>query len=81
MSNLIISSLSTLTPLLIQDQNILTAFSTLAKALPNVITTDELGKLDEEVRAYQTDLDLEDKAKGFDLNAARLMLTGGGKSF
>ncbi|XP_073672055.1 uncharacterized protein [Paramisgurnus dabryanus] len=72
LSNIIISSLSALSPSLIQDQHILTAFSTLAKALPNVITTDELGQLDEEVRAYQTDLDLEEKGKGFDDNAARI---------
>ena len=73
LSNVIISSLSALlSPSLIQDQNILTAFSTLAKALPNVITTNELGEVDGEVRAYQTDLDLEDKAKGFDENAARI---------
>ncbi|XP_062386970.1 unconventional myosin-XV [Sardina pilchardus] len=72
LSNIIISSLSALSPSLIQDQHMLNAYSTLAKALPNAISTDELGQLDEEVRAYQTDLDLVDKGKGFDDDAARI---------
>lgn len=72
LGNKAISSLSALLPSLMQDQQVLAAFSTLAKALPNVITTNKLGQLDVEVRAYQTDIDLEGKAKGFDENAARI---------
>ncbi|KAK2915713.1 hypothetical protein Q8A67_000087 [Cirrhinus molitorella] len=49
-----------------EDQHIRAAFSTLAKFLPNAITSEEVGQLDEEVRVYQIYLDLGVEAKGFD---------------
>ncbi|KAL1277286.1 hypothetical protein QQF64_023959 [Cirrhinus molitorella] len=45
------------------DQHIRAAFSTLAKFLPNAITSEEVGQLDEEVRVYQIYLDLGVEAK------------------
>ena len=54
----IITSLSALTPSLIQCDSVCGAFMTLGKALPNVIRPEALGQLEEEVRAYQIDDDL-----------------------
>ncbi|XP_060779528.1 uncharacterized protein LOC132887834 [Neoarius graeffei] len=72
LANEIISSLSALSPSLMQDQHIRVAFSTLAKFLLNTFTSDELDQLDEEVREYQIGLDLGVKAKGFDDNESRI---------
>ena len=58
LDNNIITSLSALTPSLIQCDSVCGAFMTLGKALPNVIRPEALGQLEEEVRAYQIDDDL-----------------------
>ena len=63
LDNNIITSLSALTPSLIQCDSVCGAFMTLGKALPNVIRPEALGQLEEEVRAYQIDDDLVPLAK------------------
>ena len=58
LDNNIITSLSAMIPSLIQCDSLYGAFMTLGKALPNVVQPEELGQLEEEVRAYQIDVDL-----------------------
>ena len=58
LDNNIITSLSALTPSLIQCDSVCGAFMTLGKALPNIIRPEALGQLEEEVQAYQIDDDL-----------------------
>ncbi|MEQ2210402.1 hypothetical protein XENOCAPTIV_012926 [Xenoophorus captivus] len=58
LNNSTITSLSALSPSLMQDDSVCTAFITLGRALPNVVAPEEIGKLDEEVRAYQIDAEL-----------------------
>jgi len=72
LNNNIITSLSVLTPSLILHESVRGAFNTLAKALPNAVKSEELGQLDEEVRAYQIDTDLGALAKCFEENIARI---------
>ncbi|XP_059364858.1 uncharacterized protein LOC132103782 [Carassius carassius] len=72
LNNNIINSLSVLTPSLILHESVQGAFNTLAKALPNAVKSEELGQLDEEVRAYQIDTDLGALAKCFEENIARI---------
>ncbi len=70
--NKVVTSLSALTPSLIIHETVQDAFITLAKALTNTITPEELGQLDEEVRSYQVDSDLREQAKDSDENSARI---------
>ncbi|KAL0153219.1 hypothetical protein M9458_051473 [Cirrhinus mrigala] len=72
LNNNIITSLSALTPSLILHESVQGAFNTLAKALPNAVKSEELGQLDEEVRAYQINTDLGAQAKCFEENNARI---------
>ncbi|XP_026124635.1 uncharacterized protein LOC113106835 [Carassius auratus] len=72
LNNNIITSLSALTPSLILHESVQGAFNTLAKALPNAVKSEELGQLDEEVRAYQINTDLGTQAKCFEENNARI---------
>ena len=58
LKNKVISAMSVLTPSLMSHASAQEAFITLAKALPNIVESEELGQLDEEVRAYQIDEDL-----------------------
>nr|XP_009294180.1 uncharacterized protein LOC103909516 [Danio rerio] len=92
LNNIIITSLSALTPSLILHESVQGAFNTLAKALPNAVKSEELGQLDEEVRAYQINTDLGAQAKCFEENNARIdvdwwskifamKMTGGGTRF
>ncbi|MEQ2183330.1 hypothetical protein GOODEAATRI_031613 [Goodea atripinnis] len=48
-----ITSLSALSPSLLQDYSVCTAFITLGRAVPNVVAPEEIGKLDEEVRVFK----------------------------
>ncbi|RXN18940.1 hypothetical protein ROHU_025945 [Labeo rohita] len=72
LNNNIVTSLSALTPSLILHESVQGAFNTLAKALPNAVKSEELGQLDEEVRAYQINTDLGAQAKCFEENNARI---------
>ncbi|RXN32352.1 C-type mannose receptor 2-like protein [Labeo rohita] len=72
LNNNIITSLSALTPSLILHESVQGAFNTLAKALPNAVKSEELGQLDEEVRAYQINTDLGAQAKRFEENNAQI---------
>ncbi|XP_055062812.2 uncharacterized protein [Misgurnus anguillicaudatus] len=58
LDNIIISSLSALTPSLMQSDGVTGAFTTLGEALPNVVPPEEIGQLVEECRAYQLDGDM-----------------------
>ncbi|XP_063751989.1 uncharacterized protein LOC134872551 [Eleginops maclovinus] len=58
LDNHMVTSLSALTPSLIQCDSLGSAFMALGKALPNVVPPEALGPLREEVRAYQIDADL-----------------------
>ena len=65
LDNNIITSLSPLTPSLIQCNSGCGAFMTLGKALPYVVWPEELGQLEEEVWADQIDVDLVSLAKTY----------------
>ncbi|RXN16572.1 translation initiation factor IF-2 [Labeo rohita] len=65
LDNKIITSLSALTPSLIQDDSICGAFITLGEALPNVVAPEEIGQLEEEIRAYQIEVDLVTCAQNY----------------
>ena len=65
LQNQIITSLSALTPSLIQCDSVCAAFMTLGKVLPNVVQPEALGQLQEEVRAYHRDVDLLPLAKTY----------------
>ena len=65
LDNNIIISLSAPTPSLIQCDSVCGAFTTLGKALPDVVRPEELGQLEEEVGAYQIDVDLVRLAKTY----------------
>ena len=58
LNNSILTSLSALTPALIQSDAVVGAFTTLGEALPNVVPPEEIGQLVEECRAYQMDADM-----------------------
>ncbi|KAK9972429.1 hypothetical protein ABG768_025736 [Culter alburnus] len=58
LDNIILTSLSALTPSLIQSDAVVGAFTTLGEALPNVVPPEEIGQLVEECRAYQMDADM-----------------------
>lgn len=58
LDNVIITSLSALTPSLIQSDSVVGALATLGEALPNVVSPEEIGQLEEECRAYQIDADM-----------------------
>ncbi|RXN27172.1 TRPM8 channel-associated factor-like protein [Labeo rohita] len=60
LDNKIITSLSALTPSLIQDDSICGAFITLGEALP-----EEIGQLEEEIRVYQIEVDLVTCAQNY----------------
>ncbi|XP_052409582.1 uncharacterized protein LOC127955943 isoform X2 [Carassius gibelio] len=81
LNNNIITSLSALTPSLILHESVQGAFNTLAKALPNAVKSEELGQLDEEVRAYQINTDLGTQAKCFEENNARINVDWWSKIF
>lgn len=65
LDNNIVTSLSALTPSLIQCESVSAAFMALGKALPNVIKREKLGLLQEEVRAYQIDAELVPLSKTY----------------
>ncbi|XP_060786772.1 uncharacterized protein LOC132892503 [Neoarius graeffei] len=58
LDNSILTSLSALTPALIQSDAVVGAFTTIGEALPNVVPPEEIGQLVEECRAYQMDADM-----------------------
>ncbi|XP_056441350.1 uncharacterized protein LOC130378664 [Gadus chalcogrammus] len=70
--NRTITSLSALAPSMILEESVQGAFNTLAKALPNVVKSEELGQLDDEVRAYQIDSDLGAQAKCYEENTSQI---------
>lgn len=53
-----ITSLSALTPSLIQSDAVVGALTTLGEALPNVVAPKEIGQQEEEYRAYQIVADM-----------------------
>lgn len=63
--NKIITSLSALTPSLIQDDSICGVFITLGEALPDVVAPEEIGQLEEEIWAYQIEVDLVTCAQNY----------------
>lgn len=65
LDNKIITSLSALTPSLIQDDSICGAFITLGEALPNVVAPEQISQLEEEIRAYQIEVDLVTCAQNY----------------
>ncbi|XP_055023083.2 uncharacterized protein [Misgurnus anguillicaudatus] len=65
LDNKTITSLSALTPCLIQCDSVCGAFMALEEALPHVVPSEEVGQLEEEVRAYQIDSDLIPQAKTY----------------
>lgn len=58
LDNVIITSLSALTPSLIQSDSVVGALTTLGEALPNVVPPEEISQLEEECRGYQIDADM-----------------------
>lgn len=56
LDNIILTSLSALTPSLIQSDAAIGALT--GEALPNVVPPEEIGQLVEECRAYQLDVDM-----------------------
>lgn len=58
LDNTILSSLSALTPALMQPDGVIGALTALGEALPNVVPPEEIGQLVEECRAYQLDGDM-----------------------
>ncbi|KAL1277212.1 hypothetical protein QQF64_023885 [Cirrhinus molitorella] len=58
LNNKTITSLSVLTPCLIQCNSVCGAFTALGEALSNVVLPEEVGQLEEKVRGYQIDLDM-----------------------
>ncbi|XP_060756695.1 putative uncharacterized protein DDB_G0281733 [Neoarius graeffei] len=72
LDNHIVTSLSALTPSLIQSESLCSAFMALGKALPNVVPSEALGLLQEEVRAYQIDPDLVPLANTYDEENGRV---------
>ncbi|KAK7901343.1 hypothetical protein WMY93_018112 [Mugilogobius chulae] len=72
LSNQTIKSLSALSPSLFLHESMADAFTTLAETLPNIVKTEEIGQLVEEVRANQIDPQLQDKSHCFDETTARI---------
>ncbi|KAL7850047.1 hypothetical protein SRHO_G00193960 [Serrasalmus rhombeus] len=58
LDNIILTSLSALTPSLIQSDAVIGALTALGEALPNVVPPEEIGQLVDECRAYQMDVDM-----------------------
>nr|XP_055023083.1 uncharacterized protein LOC129413401 [Misgurnus anguillicaudatus] len=65
LDNKTITSLSALTPCLIQCDSVCGAFMALGEALPHVVPSEEVSQLEEEVWAYQIDSDLLPQAKTY----------------